>query len=341
MIIGQTNTSTAQTALNRSGGAAATALSIRNAQGAAISAQVDAGSAIGIFSSTVDGPALYGVTASSNDGVYGQSTNGNGVVGVSTGGAGVFGFAVGSIAISGQSTTSTGIRGASVSGAGISGVSQSSFGILGTSTSGKAIFGSSGSNSGIYGQSVSGLAGEFVGAVSVTGEMTVNGNFAATGMKSALVKQSDGSYNRVYCLESPDSLFEDFGAAALNGGRVTVSIARDFMAVARTGEAYLVYLTPDEDCRGLYVSSKSADTFEVRELGGGTSNARFSYRIVARRGDIDAPRSGRVTNVHRGQHIDVDPGQPPRMPARVDLPAGAPPRPDFSAPEGEGERRSR
>ncbi len=33
----------------------------------------------------------------------------------------------------------------------------------------------------------------------------------------------------------------------------------------------------------LYVTSKTATSFEVRELGGGTSSIRFDYRIVALR----------------------------------------------------------
>ena len=46
---------------------------------------------------------------------------------------------------------------------------------------------------------------------------------------------------------------------------------------------YKVFLTPDGNCRGLYVYRKSATTFEVRELGRGHSNISFDYRIVAKR----------------------------------------------------------
>jgi len=48
---------------------------------------------------------------------------------------------------------------------------------------------------------------------------------------------------------------------------------------------YKVFVTPEGDCRGLYVR-KSAASFEVRELGGGMSNVAFSYRIIGRRKDI-------------------------------------------------------
>jgi hypothetical protein len=45
---------------------------------------------------------------------------------------------------------------------------------------------------------------------------------------------------------------------------------------------YTVLLTPEGDCRGLYVASKSSQGFVVRELMGGRSSIAFGYRIVGR-----------------------------------------------------------
>jgi hypothetical protein len=53
---------------------------------------------------------------------------------------------------------------------------------------------------------------------------------------------------------------------------------------------YRVFLTPEGDCRGLYVHQKSAARFEVRELMGGESAIAFCYRIVGRRRDISRHR---------------------------------------------------
>jgi hypothetical protein len=305
MIIGANNTSTTVTQLNRSGGAATAALSVTNAAGAAIIAQVNAGGGQGIFANTQGGNGVQAFTAA-NDAIYGESANGSGVVGVSTGnGAGVAAFTSATTAVSAQSTSGSGVSGRSTSGVGGGFSSSTAAGLLALSNSGRAIIAQSGSNSAILAQSFTGFAGEFVGPVTITGALTVTGDFSATGMKSALVKQDDGTYNRLYCLESPDSLFEDFGEASLSNGRVLVGIAKDFMAVAKTGEAYLVYLTPEDNCNGLYVGNKTADAFEVREFGGGTSNARFSYRIVAKRADVDATRSAKV-EVHSPQRIQVE-----------------------------------
>jgi len=53
---------------------------------------------------------------------------------------------------------------------------------------------------------------------------------------------------------------------------------------------YKVFLTPEGDCRGLYVRRKSAANFEVREFMSGKSSVAFSYRIVGRRKDVRGRR---------------------------------------------------
>lgn len=63
----------------------------------------------------------------------------------------------------------------------------------------------------------------------------------------------------------------------------TVSLDPLFAQTMNTDYTYHVYLTANGNCRGLYVAKKSATSFEVRELGGGTSETTLDYRIVARR----------------------------------------------------------
>ncbi len=63
----------------------------------------------------------------------------------------------------------------------------------------------------------------------------------------------------------------------------------DFAAVVHTAD-YHVFLTPKGDSRGLYVSSQSATGFTVHEQQGGTNSLAFSYRVVARRKDVEAVR---------------------------------------------------
>jgi hypothetical protein len=53
---------------------------------------------------------------------------------------------------------------------------------------------------------------------------------------------------------------------------------------------YYVYLTAQGDTKGLYVAKRSATAFSVVESQGGTSNVSFSWRLVAKRGDVAGTR---------------------------------------------------
>jgi hypothetical protein len=122
----------------------------------------------------------------------------------------------------------------------------------------------------------------------------VAGDFVcAGGVKSAAVPHPDGSHRLLYTLECPDSWFEDFGRAQMIDGKARVELDLDYAAMVRT-EDYHVFMTPEGDSKGLYVSNKSPETFEVLEQQGGTSNLAFSYRIVAKRKDIEARRLAEV-----------------------------------------------
>ncbi len=60
------------------------------------------------------------------------------------------------------------------------------------------------------------------------------------------------------------------------------------------GDTYLVYVTPEGDSKGLYVTAKGPAGFEVREQQGGTSGVAFNYRVVARRKDDVGKRMEKV-----------------------------------------------
>jgi hypothetical protein len=103
----------------------------------------------------------------------------------------------------------------------------------------------------------------------------------------------------LYSLECPESWFEDFGRAQLTDGQAQVELDGDFAAVVSTGD-YHVFLTPEGDSQGLYVSSRSPDGFEVREQQGGKSTLEFSYRVVAKRKDVEE-------EAERLQRVEVAP----------------------------------
>ena len=117
-----------------------------------------------------------------------------------------------------------------------------------------------------------------------TSDLHVTGQIFA-GVKDAIVPFPDGSKRVLHCVESPEHWFEAFGSARLKRGRATVTLDAEFAKVVMLN-GYRVFLTPEGDCKGLYVHSKRSVSFEVRELQGGTSSIAFSYRIVGKRKDI-------------------------------------------------------
>jgi len=194
-----------------------------------------------------------------------------------TGGQGVYGLANTGFAVWGQS-----------SGAG------SIAGIFENATSGDGVRGTSVGGTGVHGISsgTGGNAGVF------DGNVQVNGNFQATGTKSAAVPYPvDGSLRLVYATESPECWLEDFGMGTLSGGRAEVRIATDFLPIIDTANAYHVFVTPHTaDVESLAVTSRGANSFVVEANGKGRVEGTFSYRIVARRKDNPGVRLAITTH---------------------------------------------
>jgi hypothetical protein len=92
------------------------------------------------------------------------------------------------------------------------------------------------------------------------------------------------------CVESPKVTVEDWGIAELKNGKAFVGFSEEFVALMSDKAEYAVFLTPEGECNGLYVSKKEFYGFEVRELNNGKSNIRFSWHVKAIRiGDEETP----------------------------------------------------
>ena len=122
------------------------------------------------------------------------------------------------------------------------------------------------------------------------------GDVACTG-KVASVVATEGGARKVslYAMQSPENWFEDFGSGTLVNGSATIALDPTFATTVNTTADYHVFLAPNGDCKGLYVSQKSGGSFEVRELGGGQSSVAFDYRIVAKRSGYENARFEDVT----------------------------------------------
>jgi hypothetical protein len=193
-------------------------------------------------------------------------------------------------------------------------------GVFGQSTgtgsvAGYGVAGSSAGNAGVYATTSSPSSYALIAShasgrtglgANITGAVLVDGNFAVSGTKAAIVPHPDGFHRRLYCLESPESYFEDFGKGRVVRGQGTVRLDPEFAALVHSDD-YQVFLTPEGDSKGLYVSGKSPTSFDVREQQGGISTLHFSYRVVAKRKDVLATRLEKVM-----------PPPPPAEPPRHD-----------------------
>ena len=244
----------------------------------------------GVFGRSDDGNA---VAAFSNNGnaVDANSSNGVGVHGISAKNHAVFGDNRGApvTPLPGALARTSGCYGATLKNRGVSGVvgfedwnknKPETIDDFATGVFGQA---------GLFFQrerqlTAKGFAGIFLGPVVTWGPLV---NFA--GPKSAAVQHPDGSHRLLYCMESPESWFEDFGEAKLVKGKAAVKINKDFAGVAKT-DAYHVFLSPYGESNGLYVSRRNRNGFEVREQSGGRNTLTFSYRVVARRKDVPSER---------------------------------------------------
>jgi hypothetical protein len=94
-------------------------------------------------------------------------------------------------------------------------------------------------------------------------------------------------------MESPENWFEDFGTGRLVNGQAQVQLEPGFASVAAADD-YHVFLTEYEDNNGLYVTGRTSTGFGVRAKTSPAVGGTFSYRVVAKRKDIVAPRFDRV-----------------------------------------------
>lgn len=276
--------------------------------------------------------AVYGESTGSISGVVGWSERWNGVDGVGhfCGVAGVSNyFGIHSYTLlSGTGVNGCGATGvyglgtATDPGARLTGVlgqadPEGAVGVEGDSESGVGVSGSSRTGVGVHASTDTRDPDRAGLALLTDGDALIRGGlYVAPGNpKSALVKARDGSHRALYCVESPECWFEDFGRARLVRGRGRVRLDPTFASVVRTGD-YHVFLSPEGLSHGLYVSRRTANGFEVREQHRGTSTVSFSYRIIARRKDVKAPRFKRV-NLSRFAKL---PRAPKGMPVRTTRP---------------------
>ena len=108
-------------------------------------------------------------------------------------------------------------------------------------------------------------------------------NLTCTGVLTGVVKADDGKETAIYAMQSAETGWRIAGSGQLANGSVRIELDPAFAQTVNAGVEYHVFLTPNGDSKGLFVSQKTATSFEVHEQGGGTSSIAFDYRIMAKR----------------------------------------------------------
>jgi hypothetical protein len=317
LVAGVTGASTlASIATTPPSGAAASTVTCASTGTTPCVSGTNTSSGIGVLGASNSGTGLRG-SSNSNNGVKGTSTSSNGVLGASSTGAGVAGSSTSGYGVSGSSTygaagvigttaEDAGVLGKATDyGNGVSGQSSLGYGVYGTTTggTGTAIFGyESSTGTGVSGESGSGSGGFFEsgywGVVGESGAYPLVGlNASGTGvfyvdyngdiifggglMQFTDVAHGGKTFVKSFTAKMSSPTVEDTGTAQLVGGSAAVRLDHTFAATIEPTIAYRVFLTPNGDTRGLYVATKTAGGFIVREAQGGRSSVSFDYRIVA------------------------------------------------------------
>ena len=291
------------------------------------SSRFSVGADIGVMGDAVDNAGVFGISwfgcgvlgrnqEGQQPGVRGEGTLSAGVEGVSADAPGVFGESRGKPGVGGRSNLDAGVAGKSSAGAGVRGFSGDSVGVQGASERTKGVEGF-GPQIGVHGTSLRGQgvvgqsdSGEGVVAVSrgialratgrtaaghFRGDVYIDGSLVVTGAKSAVVPSPGGGLRQLYCVEAPEPWFEDLGESVLVNGVAEVRLDPAYAAVIRGN--YQVHVTPYAPAI-LWIAQRKRDRFIVRvtDAAGAKSQRRipFSWRVVARRGDIKGQRFARV-----------------------------------------------
>lgn len=286
-------------------------------------------------------------------GVHGgaKSTTGTGVFGFAgsvvssepqPGGAGVYGVGP-LVGVQGKSNASIGVKGIGgvigvLGGAtdadpvGVQGNTRNGWGAVGVTVAGGwAVYGLS-QSTGVGLVAVSSLGNALVANASTPGtfaglfggDVMVQGNFtvAAGFAKSVAVQGRDGELHRMYCMESPEAYFEDFGHGKLDSnGTATVQLDPEFVNIVES-KAYDVFLTEYAAGQNLYISNRDGDKFEVKSNAPGAVG-EFGYRVVARRKDLKAGRLEKIAKPPIAAEI-VRSKSLPKVPTGSDVFVGPP-----------------
>jgi hypothetical protein len=255
------------------------------------------GSSSGAFGEAVgDGVSAIGYGVFGQDAVTTPSNSGDknvAVLGLSTVGASVLGEANGAPQVSVYGDSPVGVYAVTSTKSGT--LNPNAFAFFGETNSFGVDIHNLGNNSSVFVSYPSG----FLEGSGTTGSFSID-NSGNERLSGTLTTSKGGPYVRTTgssgaaVREYGDRMtapeVEDVGEAQLANGHAYIPIDARLADTIDRRIAYHVFVTPEGDCNGLYVTQKSPAGFSVRELRGGRSTLAFEYRIVAKPLDENGQR---------------------------------------------------
>ena len=265
------------------------------------------------YNSGVSGTSTYGA------GVYGYSANTDGVLGSSKS-VGVCGQSdvsyttpktnlcqtSGPVGVSGNSDNGWGLFGYSYQGVGLQGLSNNgtagAFTNLNDNNPALVVQGGMQNSTPKSGYSifeVDYVSSPPVFEVDQVGNVTIAGTLQQNDSEKYRTATANGGYVTSYGARESIPTLEDFGQSRLTNGVAYVSLERTFLSTIDARKSYMVFLTPNGNSAGLYVSHKTQSGFEVHENSTGRSSLDFDYRIVAKPANSSGSRLAQDHSVPR------------------------------------------
>lgn len=121
------------------------------------------------------------------------------------------------------------------------------------------------------------------------GDLVLKGKLTQHGNPHAVLHTQSGKDVVLYSPIQAVATVEDMGEGRLTLGQAYVTLDPHFVDAIDHTRDYLVFITPQGDTPGLYVTEKSLTGFTVREHDG-RSDVAFDYRIVAQPFEPQGPR---------------------------------------------------
>ena len=315
---------------------------------------VTAGGTAGVYGTTAS-PSGYGVegagptgvlgedTVGTGYGVYGSSSDGYGVVGNSGNNVGVWGNGTNGVYATGSTIGVQGLAlGSSLTGrdltnhgAGVwgdtGGTSGLYFGVVATTDTNTALLAENADSTGSFPTMVvanyTASANTHFPVFQTSSPNTysnsrhctidTSANLTCTGLLTGSIQGSAGKETAVYAMQSAENWLEDAGSGQLSNGSARIQLDPAFAQTVNAGVEYHVFLTPNGDSRGLYVSQKTATSFQVHEQGGGTSSIAFDYRIMAKRKGYENVRLEDLTGRFKQPETPRQKMRRPLLPAEM------------------------